>query len=369
MRPGITLATIMKNESRCLERCLRSVKGVVDEIVLVDTGSTDGSQRIAERHGAKVIQTDWPNAFDAARNVGLEQVQTQWTLWLDADEWLVDGAGEALKKAVQNEHAFGFTLIRRDQLADGRYAEQVLFRVWQTHPDVRFVGVIHERFPDEMLEVAYPELKLFQTDIAFWHDGFREELSRQKLERNLPLLRRELELRPDQIYYEIELGNTLHRLGDPEGKPVLDALADRLVVMQEQDEPPCNTVDLFLTTYLAGLSEPEIKTAKADALLRLARGWFSDSPTALSIAAQTEIRRGNLREALDILLDVERLSQSGKYDRRTSVHPKLIQEALFTNLALVAHQLGRTDIARRNYYRLLDLDSSNALAKQNLALL
>lgn len=369
MRPGITLATIMKNEARCLERCLRSVKGVVNDIALVDTGSTDGSQKIAERHGANVIQIDWPNAFDEARNVGLAEVETEWTLWLDADEWLVDGAGQALWRAIENQSAFGFTLVRRDQLPDGRYAEQSLFRLWRTHPDVRFVGVIHESFPDRVLQAAYPGQKLYQSDIAFWHDGFREEVSREKLARNLPLLRRELELRPGQIYYEIELGNTLHRLGDPEGKAVLESLAERLIQMQDQDEPPCNTVDLFLTTFLAGVPDSELHSARADGLLRLARGWFPQSPTALSIAAQVEIRRGNLRNALDILLAVERLAESGRYDRRTSVHPKLVQEALYTNLALVAHQLGRADIARRNYDRLLDLDPSNALAKQNLALL
>src|SRR3972149_2647290 len=71
MRPGITLATIMKNEARCLERCLRSVKGSVAEIVLVDTGSTDGSQDIARGFEAKVLQTDWPGALDTARTGGL----------------------------------------------------------------------------------------------------------------------------------------------------------------------------------------------------------------------------------------------------------------------------------------------------------
>lgn len=369
LKPGITLATIVRNEARCLERCLNSLRGLVDDVVLVDTGSTDGTQKIGKANGARIIEIEWPNAFDAARNVALDAVETEWTLWLDADEWLVEGAADAIKRAIQNDLAFGFTLIRRDLLPDGAHGEQSLFRLWRTHPEVRFVGVIHEHLPDEALMAAYPGRKLMNTDIPFWHDGFRQEVSEDKLRRNLPLLERELELRPGQYYYRIELANTLAKLGDPKGQELLDQLAEELVSLQHLDEPPSNTLDQFLASYLTGLPDSELRSRRADVLILLCKGWFPRSPWALSVAAQTEIRRGNLQGALSTLRDLERLAATGSYDRATTVHPMLLGEALYTNLALVAHQLGRVDLARLNYERLLKLDPQNQLARENLAAL
>lgn len=369
MRPGITLATIVRNESRCLKRCLESVRNAVERIVLVDTGSTDGTRDIGKKLGAEVIQIEWPDAFDEARNVALDAVDTEWTLWLDADEWLVDGAGAALRRAILEDRALGFTLIRQDLYPDGRHGEQQLFRLWRTHPKLRFEGVIHEHLRDEDLMGAWPERKLFQSDIAFWHDGFRAEAAPEKLRRNAALLRKELDQRPGQIYYRIELGNTLRQLGDPAGEAVFEDLARDLIARQEDDEAPSNTVDQFLWMYLGSLPEAKLNTAQTDALIRLARGWFPESPVALTAAAQAEIRRGNLQGALPILLDIEKLAATGQYGRATTVHPSLLREGLYTNLGLVAHQLGRRDVAARAYKRLLEFDPNNPVARQNLPLL
>jgi Flp pilus assembly protein TadD len=101
-------------------------------------------------------------------------------------------------------------------------------------------------------------------------------------------------------------------------------------------------------------------------MIRMARGWFSDTPVVLAMVAQTEIRRGNLSSALTALLEVERMAETGKFDRTISTHPKILNEALFTNLALVAHQLGRLDVARRNYERLLAVDPGNTQMRSNL---
>ncbi len=360
---------IARNESRCLARCLKSVRGGADEIVLVDTGSTDDTRKIAESFGARVQAIEWPEDFAKARNASLDLVETEWTLWLDADEWLVEGAADAIRRAIRMDEALAFTLIRRDTLPDGRYGEQSLLRLWRTHPALRFVGVIHEHFPDEALAAAFPGMTAHGSDIAFWHDGFREEATREKHIRNLALLRKELEIRPGQLYYEIELASTLSRLGDPEAIDSQEAIADHLAKLQDSDEPPCNTAELFLITYLADLPESELHSARTDALVRVARGWFPRSPTLLSVLSQIAIRRGDLHSAYSALVEVEKMAEEGTYDRTTSVQPTVLQEALFTNLALVAHQLGKREVARRNYERLLRIDPENPVANQNLRLL
>ncbi|MBK7632424.1 MAG: glycosyltransferase family 2 protein [Ignavibacteriales bacterium] len=84
--PTLSLSMIVKNEERHLARCLSSVKDVVDEIVIVDTGSTDNTIEIAESFNAKIFHFDWVNDFSAARNFALTKCIGNWILYLDADE-------------------------------------------------------------------------------------------------------------------------------------------------------------------------------------------------------------------------------------------------------------------------------------------
>jgi glycosyltransferase involved in cell wall biosynthesis len=82
-RPKLSLAMIVKNEARCLARCLRSIKHVVDEIVIVDTGSTDDTIKIAAEFGGKISHFEWVNDFSAARNFALDQSsETGFSFWM-----------------------------------------------------------------------------------------------------------------------------------------------------------------------------------------------------------------------------------------------------------------------------------------------
>ena len=84
-RLRISLCMIMRDEEEHLERCLQSVEGVVDEIVIVDTGSVDRSIEIATAHGARIIHEEWRSDFAAPRNTGIDAATGDWILVLDAD--------------------------------------------------------------------------------------------------------------------------------------------------------------------------------------------------------------------------------------------------------------------------------------------
>src|SRR5262245_43104596 len=94
--PGLSLVMIARNEAHCVERCLSSVRPHVDAMFVLDTGSTDGTPEIARRAGARVERFGWCADFSAARNAALQRADADWALVLDADEWLVDGAGALL---------------------------------------------------------------------------------------------------------------------------------------------------------------------------------------------------------------------------------------------------------------------------------
>jgi glycosyltransferase involved in cell wall biosynthesis len=102
MTSTLTITLIVRNEEATLGRCLDSVRGLADEIVVVDTGSTDGTREIAASYGARLVDFAWCDDFAAARNESLRQATGRWVLWLDADEYF-DDRNRAKVKALLSE--------------------------------------------------------------------------------------------------------------------------------------------------------------------------------------------------------------------------------------------------------------------------
>src|SRR5579862_3779817 len=123
MRPGLTLVCITKDQAGKLLRMLESVQGVVDDIVVVDTGSKDLSIGVAKTQGARVFQIEWPGSFSVALNSALEKVETEWTLRLDTDEWLLPESGSQIRKLLENDSASGYYLLRQDLSDDEHFSE------------------------------------------------------------------------------------------------------------------------------------------------------------------------------------------------------------------------------------------------------
>jgi len=97
MSDRLFLTMIVKNEAATLDHCLTSVQDLVDEIVVVDTGSHDATPNIARRHGAHLFEMPWPDSFAAARNESIRHATGQWLLWLDADEYLNEANRDKLR--------------------------------------------------------------------------------------------------------------------------------------------------------------------------------------------------------------------------------------------------------------------------------
>ncbi|MBM5804335.1 MAG: glycosyltransferase family 2 protein, partial [Cyanobacteria bacterium K_DeepCast_35m_m2_155] len=110
----LSLSMIVRNEAERLERCLASVAGFVDEMVLLDTGSSDATAAIAERCGAVVHHMAWPGDFAPARNQALQHVRGDWVLVLDADELLLEQAKEPLRQLMAEPDVLLINLLRRE---------------------------------------------------------------------------------------------------------------------------------------------------------------------------------------------------------------------------------------------------------------
>jgi Glycosyl transferase family 2 len=205
---------IVKNEERVLERCLRSIRPVVDEIVIVDTGSTDASVSIAEAAGARVLHRPWDGDFSAARNYGLDHMRSEWILYIDADEYLAPVERHDVERWLGDPvpHIAYLPLLRVRPGATP-FRE---YRVWRNHPRIRFWGFIHETHVLPIHELAQEEgLAISGIDLFLEHDGYEGDQG-HKHERNLPLLLAQVQQDPGRAYLWDHIGRIHLALGRPD---------------------------------------------------------------------------------------------------------------------------------------------------------
>jgi len=215
-KPLLTIGMIFKNEIRCLERCLQSLQPLREaipcELVMADTGSDDGSRRIAEKYADILFDFPWINDFAAARNAVMDKSHGKWYLTIDADEWLEDidelvlflrtansrslvRSGQAIDQVFLISRSYdSYSAVFRDN-----YMDLLIPRMMFLATGMRYSGAIHEvwRFPE-----GHRAIKLSQTILH--HDGYvgmnhNDEAGKAKFERNIRLLRDELMRRPDDF--------------------------------------------------------------------------------------------------------------------------------------------------------------------------
>ncbi len=198
-RQSIALVMIVRDEARCIERCLNSVRPWVDQMLVLDTGSRDATPQIAQRCGALVKQFSWVDDFSAARNAALAFTDAPWRLVLDADEWLV-GGGEALAELRGDPPAF-LGLIQVASRIDPGQTDAPSWLPRLLPAGVRYSGRIHEQ-----PESALPRRRL-RLRVA--HDGYLAAQRAAKAGRNRRLLEMALAQDPDDAYWNYQLGKDL----------------------------------------------------------------------------------------------------------------------------------------------------------------
>jgi glycosyltransferase involved in cell wall biosynthesis/predicted Zn-dependent protease len=204
----VSLCMIVRNEGDKLARCLCSAADLVDEMVVVDTGSTDDTREVARGCGARVVDFAWVDDFSAARNESIRHAGGDWVFWLDADEWLdADNRGKlgALFSGLGSEKA-GYVMQQLSEGGDGLGStlgvDQV--RLFRRDPVLRWEYRVHEQILLAHRRAGYD---VRRTDIVIRHSGFRDEqASQRKLERNLRLLQREVAERPNDPITLYHLG-------------------------------------------------------------------------------------------------------------------------------------------------------------------
>ena len=145
--PTISLCMIVKNEEENLARCLDSARDIVDEIIIVDTGSTDRTVDIAESYGARVFYHPWEGSFSKARNYSLKYATCDWILILDADEELNKEGTPRLKEIAENNECPVVSFIIKNKYKNSTqegYAQMV--RLFKNFSGVHYKGIVHNYY-------------------------------------------------------------------------------------------------------------------------------------------------------------------------------------------------------------------------------
>lgn len=213
----LSLCMIVKNEEKVLRRCLESVQGLVDEIIIIDTGSEDSSKDIARSFTDHVHDFVWINDFSAAKNEALRRATSKWILVLDADEYVDREKNEEVRRFLsQQDHTqpIGYTLPVYNfthTVELGRFIESTAVRLFANHPAIRFERPIHEQVMNGSTELAGANVPFI-----IFHTGYTKETwsEKKKGERNLQLFEKLKEQKQFEEYDYFTLGNEYNAQGD-----------------------------------------------------------------------------------------------------------------------------------------------------------
>ena len=187
----LSLCMIVRDEEEMLPRCLAAAAPAVDEIIIVDTGSTDRTIEIARSFGATVIEREWTGSFSDARNVSFDAATCDWMMYLDADEVLVADDVAKLRALTSRTWREAFYLVETNftgDADDGTAVTHNALRVFRNRPEYRFEGRLHEQIAQKLPGYALERLEL--SSVRLEHYGYLGAVrdSKEKSRRNIDLL-------------------------------------------------------------------------------------------------------------------------------------------------------------------------------------
>lgn len=319
-RPLISLCMIVKNEAQNLGRCLASVAGVADEVIVVDTGSTDQTVEVAETGGAKVYRHSWQNDFAEARNFSLAQAAGEWILHLDADEELETETRAQIRPLLAQAAADGFVMTQRNFTAASdlvRYDDLRITRLFRNKAEFRYEQAIHEQIRPSIERQGG---RVEPSALIIWHYGYTQltaQGQQSRARRNLGLLEQALAAAPEDAYLHYQVGVTHKSLGN------LDLAEAHLRQALELDRQTLGE-SIRETAYMK-LSQLAYSAKRYDQALRYASASLEINPqntVSLYISALIAVVRGDIKRAYTIFCRVREnpdLSSDSLHDVETVI--------------------------------------------------
>ena len=393
----LSLSMIVRNEEERLKSCLDSVRNFVDEISILDTGSTDKTINIAKENGAKVETLEWPGDFAPARNKALTFVKGDWVLVLDADEQLLPGCIDKLRSYMLMEDVLLINLLRYEKGSKMNPYSSVS-RLFRRHPDIYWSRPYHSIVDDSVQEILKrePHWRIVNCNIpAINHDGYSPEIidNSDKAKR----LRRDminwLNKHPGDTYACAKLG----ALEVAEGR-----IEKGISILQEGlanlDSNHFNRLDCFELLFNLAIAVSKSSPIKAIEIYKEALSLEIDDRLSIAAYINLTLLLINLQQyqeatnwasqlnknnpemsiswhnlALAQKHNGQLLDSHNSYQMAIKLDPNSVDS--FQNLAVLQLLLGRVQLARENFLIAISLlekqnrlDEANTLRKQILGI-
>jgi glycosyltransferase involved in cell wall biosynthesis/tetratricopeptide (TPR) repeat protein len=336
-RPKTTLMMIVRNEEKNLRPCLASVAGLFDEIVITDTGSTDGTVAIAREFGAKVQHFQWIDNFAAARDVSLEHATGEWLFWMDADDRFDDANREKLRQILADlpPDNVGYVINCRCMAEQDTGNETVVkhMRLFRNHPGMKWAHRIHEQI---LPALRLTGVTILFSDLTINHVGYQEPgLRARKLERDMRILLLEHSEMPNHPFTLFNLANAYRQKGDT--VQALDYFRKSLAGSAATD-----SIVSQLYATIAQCERELKRPAEAVATCRLGRTYYPEDAEILFTESLALHDLGELAGAIAVL---ERLIGGNEAERFTSRGTGLRGHKARHNLGTYYKDAGREEDA------------------------
>ena len=334
----LTAALIVRNEQKFLGACLDSIQDLVDEIVVVDTGSTDRSKDIAIEAGARLSEFAWTGDFSAARNRALDLARGEWILYIDADETVRPGNFTEVRAQLADSKLVGYYTWLHPRPS---YTPYRILRLFRNHPDIRFSGIIHERVWPAILK-HYSEADVGESRLTLDHLGYEGDPA-FKHARNLPLLHRSLREDPTRIFCwcqlaEIYLALGRERFAERAWRSALALSRSKQRPGQEDYLPYAGLIPFLLE-----------RGGDAEELVNEAVDRFPSNVQLWWLKGRTLMKRGDFAAAIAAFERVLAFGETGNYDSWVAYDGRIFNVLSWDSLATCCFRLSNYHRAGRYY--------------------
>jgi len=348
---------IVKNEQEMLPRCLASIGAVMDEIIVVDTGSSDRTIEIAEEFGCRVYQVPWTGDFSAARNESLTHAEHDWIFIIDADEELPAGESSKLRGAMERPDADIISLTVLNKSPETGRVSSVLpsVRLFRRRLNLRYEGIVHNRLS------LPPNVPVVRSDISLFHYGYDldPEKLKEKQRRSCALLEKQLERDPNDVFANFNMGQLLLGLQGTENRATCERIADharRVIEYADPDQSGHAGYRLMahhhMAIALSGLSRyDEARRYCLDAIAE--KGDYIDAILTLANIYLAEADLDNARMQYECFLSAMDAYRPEKERYDIIMHYSHSRHVARYGLGTIYRLQGRFDDALREYYKVI----------------
>lgn len=367
----ISLCMIVKNEEEFLPRCLASVTDVVDEIIVVDTGSEDRTVEIAESFGAKIYHHPWQNSFSLHRNQSLEYATCDWVLILDADEELERVDIEKLKTAtrIPDINVVSVSVLNKNLKTGELTSFLPSMRLWRRRLGCHYESIVHN-------ELRIPDTEpVLRADVRVYHYGYSLDWDKQKqkVERTRALLEQQLAADPDNAFANFNYAQLLRGESQRPDETTCNLILEHAGRAVDNTDPQTRTQRYLHVSALEQMSAAYFylqRFADAERCLRRALDIDPDYIDARYDLGHIFAARGDLEQAIAAYTDyidfANNFQRADEADSYILQHTNRQPEAYYA-LGLISERKGDAQAALHHFSKVLEYKDDHLDLHEHLA--